>query len=270
MSAATRFSRTTVRHIGERKGATPIVALTAYSAPMAQIMDEHCDLILVGDSLGMVLYGMPTTLGVTLDMMIQHGLAVMRGSRKACVIVDLPFGTYQQSPEQAFGTAARIMAETGCGGVKLEGGAEMAPTIEFLARRGVPVLAHVGLMPQAVHGQGGFRVQGRAEAESAKVRADAAAVDHAGAFAVVVEGIVESLGRELTESLSIPTIGIGASPACDGQILVTDDLIGLFSQFKPKFVTRYAEVGTTVDRAIATYAEDVKARRFPAAENLFT
>ena len=246
------------------------MALTAYSAPMAQIMDEHCDLILVGDSLGMVLYGMPTTLGVTLDMMIRHGLAVMRGSTRACVIVDLPFGTYQQSPEQAFGAAARVMAETDCGGVKIEGGAEMAPTISFLVKRGIPVLAHIGLMPQAVHGQGGFRVQGRVEAETAKVRADAAAVEDSGAFAVVLEGMVESLGRELTSSLAIPTIGIGASPACDGQILVTDDLIGLFTQFKPKFVTRYADVGADIRGAVAAYAADVKARRFPAPENLFT
>lgn len=270
MKAATTVSRTTTRHIAERKGGMPIVALTAYSASVAQIMDPYCDLILVGDSLGMVLYGMPTTLGVTVEMMIQHGLAVMRGSREACVVVDLPFGSYQQSPQQAFATAARVMAETGCGGVKLEGGAEMAPTISFLVKRGIPVLAHIGLMPQAVHGQGGFRVQGRAEAETARVRADAAAIDGSGAFAVVVEGMVESLGRELTESLAIPTIGIGASPACDGQILVTDDLIGLFSQFKPKFVTRYANIGATVEAAIAAYAEDVKARRFPAPDNLFT
>ena len=270
MSATTRASRITIRQIAERKGEMPIVALTAYSAPMAQILDGHCDLILVGDSLGMVLYGMPTTLGVTVDMMIQHGLAVMRGSQRACVIVDLPFGSYQRSPEQAFSTAARIMAETGCGGVKLEGGVEMAPTIAFLVARGIPVLAHIGLLPQAVHGQGGFKIQGRAEADAARLRADATAVEQAGAFAVVVEGTVESLAHDVTQSLTVPTIGIGASAQCDGQILVTDDLIGLFTQFRPKFVKRYADIGSIVEGAVASYAADVRGRAFPGPEHVFS
>ncbi len=269
VSAVAAASRTTVRHIAERKGGAPIVALTAYSAPVARLLDAHCDLILVGDSLGMVLYGLPTTLGVTVDMMVAHGQAVMRGARRALVVVDLPFGSYQGSPERAFATASRVIAETGCEAIKLEGGAVMAPTIAFLVARGIPVLAHIGLQPQSVHRLGGFRAQGRTGPEADLIRADATAVAEAGAFAVVVEGTVEALARELTVALPIPTIGIGASAGCDGQILVTDDLVGLFSDFTPRFVKRYADVGTAVARAVEAYAGDVRAGRFPGPEHVF-
>lgn len=270
MSVTTTPKRLTTRVLAGMKGGSPIVALTAYSVPVARLVDPHCDMILVGDSLGMVLYGLPTTLGVTLDMMVAHGAAVVRGSRRACVIVDLPFGSYQASPEEAFRSAARVMAETGCDGVKLEGGVALAPTVAFLVARGIPVLGHIGLQPQSVHGQGGFRVQGRAEAEAARVRADAEAVAKAGAFAVVVEGTVAHLARDLTAALPIPTIGIGASVDCDGQILVTDDVVGLFSDFTPRFVKRYAEVGATIGQAAADYAAEVRARRFPGPEHTFT
>jgi 3-methyl-2-oxobutanoate hydroxymethyltransferase len=269
LSAASRLQRLTPAHIGARKGGTPIVALTAYSTPIARLIDPHCDLILIGDSLGMVLYGMPTTLGVTLDMMINHGLAVMRGSARACVVVDLPFGSYGESPEQAFRSAARVMAESGCSAVKLEGGAAMAPTIAFLVARGIPVMAHIGLVPQSVHAMGGFRVQGRGEAESRRLLDDARAVQDAGAFSVVIEGTVEPVARAMTESLAIPTIGIGASAVCDGQILVTDDLIGMFADFTPTFVKRYAETGKAIEAAVAAYAGDVRTRHFPADAHTF-
>ena len=269
MSAASRTARLTSRDIEARKGGAPIVSLTAYSTPMARLLDPHCELILVGDSLGMVLYGMPSTLGVTVDMMINHGLAVMRGSSRACVVVDLPFGSYGASPEQAFGTAARIMAETGCSAVKLEGGVAMAPTIGCLVERGIPVMGHVGLMPQLVNTMGGFRVQGRGEAEAARVMEDALAVEQAGAFSIVVEGTVEPLAREMTEKLRIPTIGIGASAACDGQILVTDDLVGMFADFTPKFVKRYAEVSKSIEAAVSAYAGEVRERAFPGPEQTF-
>ena len=269
MSVPARLGRITTRDIAGRKSGEPLVALTAYSAPVARLLDEVCDFILVGDSLGMVVYGLPTTLGVTLDMMIAHGQAVMRGTQRACVIVDLPFGTYQASPEQAFASAARIMAETNCSGVKLEGGVEMAPTIAFLAERGIPVLGHIGLTPQAVNTLGGFRVQGRDDVAAARVLADAQAVAEAGAFGIVVEGTVESLARRITETVAVPTIGIGGSVSCDGQILVTDDVIGLFADFTPKFAKRYAEVGATIETAVKAFAIDVRARKFPAAEHVF-
>ncbi len=233
---------------------------------MAGFLDEHVDLLLVGDSLGMVVYGLPSTLGVTLDMMIAHGQAVMRGSRTACVIVDLPFGSYQASPSAAFQAAARVMAETGCSGVKLEGGAEMAETVDFLVRRGIPVMGHVGLMPQSVNTVGGFKTQGRGS-QGEQIRADAAAIAAAGAFCVVIEGTVEPVARAITADLAVPTIGIGASPACDGQILVTEDVVGGFSDFTPRFVKRYAEIGATIAAAAASYAADVKARRFPGPEH---
>ena len=251
-----------------RKGQGPFVCLTAYTTPLARLLDPHVDLLLVGDSLGMVLYGFDSTLPVTLDMMIAHGAAVMRGASRACVIVDLPFGSYQESPEQAFRSAARVLAETGCAAVKLEGGIEMAETIRFLTRRGVPVCAHVGLMPQAVNASG-FRAQGRDEAAAALVTADAHAVAAAGAFAVVLEGTWEPVARAITAALPVPTIGIGASPACDGQILVSDDLLGLFAAFTPRFVKRYAELGPMVSDAVAAYAADVRARRFPGPEHCF-
>ena len=269
MSATSRTSRITTLELRGRKGATPIVSLTAYTTPVAKLLDPHCDLLLVGDSLGMVLYGMPSTLGVTLDMMIAHGAAVMRGAERACVIVDLPFGSYQESREVAFRSAARVMAETGCAGVKLEGGVEMAPTVAYLVERGIPVFGHVGLKPQSVHGHGGFRAQGRDAASAERILADAAAIARAGAFATVLEGTVEPVAREVTARLEIPVIGIGASPACDGQILVTDDMIGLFAEFTPKFVKRYAEVGAAIAAAAEAYAADVRARRFPGPEHCF-
>jgi 3-methyl-2-oxobutanoate hydroxymethyltransferase len=271
MSANDRTARRrrTSRDIAGHKNTTPIVCLTAYTAQTAALLDPHVDLLLVGDSVGMVVYGMDTTLGVTLDMMIAHGAAVMRGSRQACVVVDLPFGTYQESPEQAFAAAARVMTQTGCSAVKLEGGAEMAPTVRFLSERGVPVLAHVGLTPQSVHAMGGFRTQGKDPRTAAKVREDARAVDEAGAFAVVVEGVVERLAREVTSDIAAPTIGIGASAHCDGQILVSEDMLGQFGGFRPKFVKRYAQIGETIDHAVATYADDVRNRRFPDADHVF-
>jgi 3-methyl-2-oxobutanoate hydroxymethyltransferase len=252
-----------------RKNGVPIVCLTAYSAPMARMLDAHADLLLVGDSLGMVVYGLDSTLPVTLDMMIAHGGAVVRAARRACVIVDMPFGSYQETPAQAFRNAARIMAETGSAGVKLEGGEPMADTIRFLVERGIPVLGHVGLQPQSINALGGFRAQGKSEAEAARVIADAQAVADAGAFAIVIEGTAEPVARRLTERVVVPTIGIGASPACDGQILVTEDLLGLFDEYKPRFVKRYAELGAQVVAAAAAYAEDVRARRFPAPENTY-
>ncbi len=251
------------------KGGVPIVGLTAYTAPVAGLLDPHVDFLLVGDSLGMVVYGFDSTLPVTLEMMIAHGGAVMRGSAHAMVVVDLPFGGYQESPRQAFRNAARIMAETGCAAVKLEGGEEMAETVRFLTRRGIPVMGHVGLMPQSVHAAGGFKVQGRSRAQADRVNADAAAVADAGAFAIVIEGTLEPVARAITEKVGVPTIGIGASPACDGQILVTDDVLGLFADFTPRFVKRYAELGPLVSAAAEAYAADVRARRFPGREHCF-
>jgi len=269
MSASSRSHAITTKDLQARKGGEPIVALTAYTTPVASLLDTHCDLLLVGDSVGMVLYGLASTLPVTLDMMVNHGAAVVRGAARACVIVDLPFGSYQESPATAFRSAARVMAETGCAGVKLEGGAEMAETIAFLVARGIPVLGHVGLKPQSVHGQGGYRVQGRNPADAEQIFRDAEAVARAGAFSLVLEGTVEPVARAVTERLAIPVIGIGASPACDGQVLVTDDMIGLFSTFTPKFVKRYAEIGTTIAEAARAYAAEVHARRFPGPEHCF-
>jgi 3-methyl-2-oxobutanoate hydroxymethyltransferase len=269
VSVEGRTKRNTVPQIRAMKGGTPIVCLTAYTSLTAVLLDDNVDLLLVGDSLGMVLYGMESTLGVTLEMMIAHGQAVMRGSKKACVIVDMPFATYQESKEQAFRNAARVMKEVGCAGVKLEGGIEMAETIRFLVERGIPVLGHIGLLPQSVNTAGGFRSFGREEKEAAEIVEDAKTVADAGAFATVIEGTVEALARHITEVIPIPTIGIGASPACDGQILVTEDLTGLFSEFKPKFVKRYAELGQGIAEAGKQYAMDVRARRFPGLEHCF-
>jgi len=265
----TRVRRKTAPDIHGMKGGEPIVALTAYTTNVAKYLDPHVDLLLVGDSLGMVLYGFESTVGVTLDMMINHGQAVMRGSRQACVAVDLPFGSYQESPEVAFRNASQVMIATGCSAIKLEGGEEMAPTVAYLAARGVPVLGHVGLMPQSVHTVGGFRTQGRSDAEAERIRADARAIADAGAFAVVVEGTMEPLAHEITREIEIPTIGIGASPACDGQILVSEDVMGLFSDFTPRFVKRYAALGEQIAEAGRLYAEDVRARRFPGPEHCF-
>ena len=258
----------TVPALRAMKG-TPQVWLTAYTTPMAQRLDPHCDVLLVGDSLGMVLYGLPSTLSVSLDTMIAHGAAVVRGARRACIVVDLPFGTYQASPEQAFRSAARVLAETGCSAVKLEGGVEMAETIHFLTRRGVPVCGHVGLMPQSVNVAGGFRATGRTDDDAARVTADARAVSDAGAFAVVLEGTLEPVAAAITRALPIPTIGIGASAECDGQVLVIDDVLGTFNDFTPRFVKRYAELGEEISKAAAAYAHDVRARRFPMPEHTF-
>ena len=251
------------------KGADrPYVCLTAYTAPVARIADKHADLLLVGDSLGMVLYGFPSTLQVTLDMMILHGAAVVRSSARALVIVDMPFGSYQESPEQAFRSAARIMAETGCTGVKLEGGSEMAETVEFLTRRGIPVMGHIGLQPQSVHGAGGYRVMGRSDSERARILAAARALSAAGIFAIVLECVTPDLAAAVTEQTAVPVIGIGASAACDGQVLVTDDLLK-FTESQPKFVKIYADMGQGVDAALERFAADVRARRFPAPENIY-
>jgi 3-methyl-2-oxobutanoate hydroxymethyltransferase len=266
MSVTQAIKRKSIRDV--RKGGEPIVFLTAYTAPMARFLDPHVDVLLVGDSLGMVLYGLDSTLAVTLDMMIAHGAAVVRGSEHACVIVDMPFGSYQESPVQAFRNAARILAETGCAGVKLEGGTEVADTIRFLVGRGIPVCGHIGLLPQSVNAAGGFRTHGRDEAEAARIADDARAVADAGAFAIVIEGTLEPLARAITEEIAVPTIGIGASPACDGQILVMEDMLGL-SPNPPKFVRQYAQLGPAIEAAVRSYAEDVRARRFPGAENVY-
>ncbi len=268
MSAAGEGKAITPPDVTARKGGTPLVCLTAYTTPVARLVDRHCDIVLVGDSVGMVLHGMASTLGVTLDMMILHGQAVRRGLERALMVVDLPFGAYEESREQAFRSAARLMAATGCAAVKLEGGESMAGTIRFLVARGIPVMAHVGMTPQSVHALGGYRVQGRGNhAES--VARDAAAAADAGAFAVVLEKVPQPLARRITADIAVPTIGIGASPACDGQILVSDDMLGLFTAFRPKFVKRYAELGHAAEAAVAAYAAEVRERRFPTAEHLF-
>ena len=254
--------------IRARKGGVPLVVLTAYSTPVARLVDAHCDIVLVGDSVGMVIHGLPSTLGVTLEMMILHGRAVVRGAQKAMPVIDMPFGSYEESPQQAYRNAARLMAETGAPAVKLEGGVHMAETIAFLTARGVPVMAHVGLTPQAVNTFGGYKVVGRGE-EAEKVMADARAIEEAGAFSVVLEKVPEGLAARITKALTIPTIGIGAGAACDGQVLVVDDMLGLFTDFRPKFVKRYAELGKAADEAIAAYAADVRSRAFPAAEHSF-
>lgn len=269
MSAEVKTRRRTSRDIRLMKGQTPIVVLTAYTAPMARLLDTHVDLLLVGDSLGMVLYGMETTLGVSLDMMIAHGQAVMRGSAKSCVIIDLPFGSYQESKEVAFRSASRAMAETGAGGVKLEGGREMAETIAFLAERGIPVMGHVGLKPQSVNSLGGFRAQGRTADEAEAVIDDARAVADAGAFSLVVEGTVEPVARAVTEAIAIPTIGIGASVCCDGQVLVTEDILGLAGDISPRFVKRYAQLADPIAQAAQHYAAEVRARQFPGPEQIY-
>ncbi|MBN8531165.1 MAG: 3-methyl-2-oxobutanoate hydroxymethyltransferase, partial [Alphaproteobacteria bacterium] len=231
-------NRFTIPEIRARKGQEPLVVLTAYTTPLARLLDPHVDILLVGDSLGMVVYGMESTHGVTLEMMIEHTKAVMRGSSKACVISDMPFGSYQESPQQAFRNAARLINETACAGVKLEGGVEMAETVRFLAERGIPVWAHVGLMPQHKHAYGGFKVQGKGKDQAEAILRDAVAVSDAGAFALLIEGVPEQLGRQITETVTIPTVGIGASPHCDGQVLVTEDILGLVTDYSPKFVKR--------------------------------
>ena len=269
MSATAKKTAPLPIDIKARKGGEPLVSLTAYTTPMAQMMDAHCDFVLVGDSVGMVLHGLPSTLGVTMEMMILHGQAVARGLSQAMMVIDMPFGSYEQSREQAFESAARLMRETQAGAVKLEGGQEMAPTIDFLVKRGIPVMAHIGLTPQSINTLGGYRVQGRG-AEAEGLMEDARAVAATGAFAVVLEKTPQGLSDRITAEVDIPTIGIGASVGCDGQILVVDDMLGLFTAFKAKFVKRYAELGVTAEEAIAAYAEDVRARRFPGPEHVFS
>jgi 3-methyl-2-oxobutanoate hydroxymethyltransferase len=268
MSAQNEMRRLTAPDIRARKGGEPIVCLTSYHAHTARIVDAHCDVILVGDSLGMVMHGLETTVPVTLDMMILQGHAVMRGSRRALVTIDLPFGSYEASREQAFASAARVMKETGCGAIKIEGGRRMAETIAFLVERGVPVMAHVGLTPQAINTIGSFRAQGRDESDWAPIEADARAVADAGAFSVVLEAIAEPLGRRITGQIPIPTIGIGASAACDGQVLVLEDMLGL-SPRVPKFVKRFGELGPMIEQAVKGYADEVRARTFPGAEHVY-
>jgi len=258
-----------IRARKRRDGAEPLVCLTAYTVLTARLLDAHTDLLLVGDSLGMVLYGLDTTVGVTMDMMIAHGQAVMRGAKRSCVIVDMPFGSYQENPEIAFRNAARIMKEVGCAGVKIEGGVEMAQTVKFLSERGIPVLGHVGLMPQSVNTAGGFKAQGRDDETAEKIVQDAKALADAGAFAIVVEGTMEPIARRITDEIDVPTIGIGGSPACDGQILVTEDMAGLFTDFKPKFVKRYMDLGSGLAEAARQYADEVRTGAFPAAEHCF-
>jgi 3-methyl-2-oxobutanoate hydroxymethyltransferase len=246
----------------------PIVMLTAYTMRMAQLLDPHCDMLLVGDSLGQVIYGLPSTIPVTMEMMCAHGAAVVRGSWHALVAVDMPFGSYEASPEQAFASAARIMKETGCAAVKLEGGEAMAPTIEFLTRRGIPVIGHVGLTPQAVNTLGGYGARGREKLEAVKIVADARAVDQAGAFCIVVEGVLEGIANDITNSVAALVIGIGASAQCDGQVLVIDDMLGMFER-TPRFVKRYDDLAARIGEAARTYAEEVRGRTFPTADQTY-
>lgn len=263
--------RKTVPHIKSLKahGSEPIVCLTAYTAPMAKLLDQHCDLLLVGDSLAMVIYGHESTLQADMDMMIRHGQAVMRASENALVVIDMPFGTYQESKEAAFRNAAIIMRETGAAAVKIEGGIELAETVSYLTTRGIPVMGHIGLMPQSVNSMGGFKTQGRDDDGAKKIIEDAKAIANAGAFSIVVEGVIEQLGAQITNAVDCPTIGIGASAACDGQILVCDDMLGINTGKKPKFVKEYANVADAISAAVAQYADEVKSRVFPGPEHTY-
>jgi 3-methyl-2-oxobutanoate hydroxymethyltransferase len=251
-----------------RKGGEPLVMLTAYTVRTAQLLDPHCDLLLVGDSLGQVIYGLPSTVPVTLEMMAAHGAAVVRGSYHAMVVIDMPFGSYEESPEQAFRNAARLLKETGAAGVKMEGGPAIAPTIRFLTERGIPVMGHVGLTPQAVNTLGGYGARGRSAAEAAKIVGDARAVADAGAFAIVVEGVIEPIAIEITRTVACPTIGIGASAACDGQVLVTEDMLGMFER-TARFVKRYDDLAGRISTAAQTYADEVRSRAFPGPEQVY-
>ena len=254
--------------ITARKGKTPIVCLTAYTTPMAELLDDHCDLLLVGDSVGMVVHGLPNTVGVTMEMMILHGQAVMRGSKKAMVVVDMPFGSYEGSPEVAYANAVRLMKETGAQAVKVEVGETAAEIVAFITKRGIPVMSHVGLLPQAVLKDGAFKAKGKAAEERQRILDLARASEEAGAFAIVVEGVAEGLAREITQAVGVPTIGIGASAGCDGQVLVIDDMLGLFS-WTPKFVRRYADLKGEISRAVEAYAADVRERRFPGPGEIY-
>ena len=268
MSTQNEIRRLTAPDIRGRKGGEPIVSLTSYHAHTARLVDQHCDVILVGDSLGMVMHGLETTVPVTLDMMILQGHAVMRGSKQALVVVDMPFGSYEASKEQAFMSAARVLKETGCGAIKVEGGRRLADTIHFLTQRGVPVMGHVGLTPQSINTIGSFRAQGREEKDWAPIEDDARAVADAGAFSIVIEAVAEPLARRITQQVPIPTIGIGASSACDGQILVLEDMLGL-SPRVPKFVKRYGDIGPGIEAAVVGYAKDVRSRAFPGADHVY-
>jgi 3-methyl-2-oxobutanoate hydroxymethyltransferase len=262
------MKRLTVPAILDRKGKEPVVMLTAYTVRMAQLLDPHCDILLVGDSLGQVIYGFPSTLQVTLDMMCAHGAAVVRGSYHSLVVIDMPFGSYEASPEQAFASASRVMAETGAAAVKMEGGEAMAPTVAFLSARGIPVMGHIGLTPQAVNALGGYGARGRSNAEHAKIVADARAIADAGAFAIVAEGIIEPLARTVTAEVSCPVIGIGASADCDGQVLVTEDMLGMFER-TPRFVKKFDDLAGRISAAVETYAADVRSRTFPGPEQTY-
>jgi 3-methyl-2-oxobutanoate hydroxymethyltransferase len=268
MSTQQDIQRLTAPDILARKGGEPIVALTSYHAHTARLVDRYCDVILVGDSLGMVMHGLETTVPVTLEMMILQGHAVMRGSKRALVVVDMPFGSYEASKEQAFMNAARVLKETGCGAIKVEGGRRLAETVAFLTERGVPVMGHVGLTPQAINTIGSFRAQGRDEKDWPRIRDDAKAVAQAGAFSIVVEAVAEPLGALISKEVTVPTIGIGASAACDGQILVLEDMLGL-SPRVPRFVKRYGDLGPGIEAAIAGYAKDVRSRAFPGPDNVY-
>ena len=266
------MQRLTVPKIRARKsdGITeePLVMLTAYTARQAQLLDPHCDLLLVGDSLGQVIYGLPSTIPVTMEMMANHAAAVVRGSYHSVVVVDMPFGSYEASPELAFDSAARLLKESGAAAVKLEGGEAMAETVAFLVKRGIPVMGHVGLTPQAVNVLGGYGTRGRSDAEAEKIVGDAKALDEAGAFAIVVEGVIEPIAIAVTQAVSCPTIGIGASPKCDGQVLVTDDMLGMFERV-PRFVKKYEDVATTISETAARYAAEVRERSFPGPDQLY-
>lgn len=260
--------RVTAPDIAARKGGTPIVCLTAYTAPIAEILDDHCDLMLVGDSVGMVVHGLPNTVGVTMEMMILHGQAVMRAAKRAMVVVDMPFGSYEGAPEEAYANAARLMKETGAQAVKVESGPTIADTIAYLVKRGIPVMGHVGLRPQAALIDGGFKAKGKSAEERARILDEAKATAEAGAFSIVVEGVAEGLAREITNAVDVPTIGIGASAGCDGQILVVDDMLGLFD-WTPKFVRRYGDLRGEISKAVAAYADDVRERRFPGPAEIY-
>jgi 3-methyl-2-oxobutanoate hydroxymethyltransferase len=262
MSVSKPITRLTVPEIIARKGSQKIVVLTAYTTPIAELLDPHVDILLVGDTVGMVLHGLPSTIGVTLEMMAMHGQAVMRGSSRALVVVDMPFGTYEGSPVDAHRSAVRLMQETGCQAVKLESSKQIAENIQYLTDRGIPVMGHVGLRPQSVHIEGGFKAKGRIDSEREKVLEEARATEQAGAFAIVAEGVSSDLADEITREIHIPIIGIGASPNCDGQVLVIDDMLGLFD-WTPKFVRRYANLRETVSRAAQAFADDVRSGRFP-------
>ena len=269
MSAHNEQKRISIPELRGMKGKSKIVMLTAYTKPMAQLLDPHCDVLLVGDSLGMVVYGMENSLAVTLDMMINHTKAVMRGSSRCAVVLDMPFGSYQESNEQAYRNCARAIAESGAQALKLEGGEELVETVAFLSARGIQVIAHIGLMPQRVHEMGGFKAQGKEEDALSRWPALARRFEEAGAFAVLIEGTVEPVARAITESLKVPTIGIGASPACDGQVLVTEDILGLFPDFAPKFAKRYRDIGAIVSEAAAEYAGEVRGGTFPSLGHCF-